>query len=221
MMGAIFTRDLLLAMRRPADVLTPIGFFLIIATLFPLAIGPSAELLSVMRSAILWIAVLLASLPSFERLYHDDYHHGFLDRLIVRRIALWEYALTRMASHIVIMGMPFILTLPIIALFFGIEAQFLPLLALMVALGLTGLTLLGSIAASLTLGARQSSVLSAVLILPLAFPILIFGTMATEALLTGNPYHQHLALLGAMSCLLLVLSPAATFYALRTATEER
>ena len=221
MIGALFQRDLRLAMRRPADVLTPIGFFLIIATLFPLAIGPSPELLTLMRSAILWIAVLLASLPSFERLYQDDYHQGLLDRLIMARTPLWEYALTRIASHIVIMGIPFLATLPIIALFFGIELVFLPLLAMMVALGLTSLTLLGSMAASLTLGARQSSVLSAVLILPLAFPILIFGTMATHALLTDNPYHQHLALLGAVTCLFLVLSPAATFYALRIATEER
>ena len=80
---ALIKRDITLAMRRPGEVLTPIGFFLMIATLFPLAIGPSDEILSLVRPAILWIAVLLASLPSLISLYQDDYHHGFIDRLIL------------------------------------------------------------------------------------------------------------------------------------------
>ena len=89
MIGQIFIRDLRLAMRRPGDVISTVGFFLMIATLFPLAIGPDSKMLALMTSSILWIAVLLASLPSFDRLFVDDYHTGFLDRLVISNAALW------------------------------------------------------------------------------------------------------------------------------------
>ena len=221
MIAAIFKRDLLLASRRPGDTLTSVSFFLMIATLFPLAIGPNPQTLSLVTSSIIWIAVLLASLPSFDRLFVDDYETGFLDWLIMRRVALWEYALIRIISHFCIMGLPLLASLPILALFFNIPLSALPLLGLIVAIGLFSLTLLGAIVASLTLGARRSSLLSAILILPLAFPIIIFGTLASQAVLDGTAYLAHLSLLSSACLLLLVLSPAATFYALRNANEER
>ncbi|MGC6516632.1 MAG: heme exporter protein CcmB [Candidatus Puniceispirillaceae bacterium] len=221
MLLALFKRDVLLALKRPSEVLTPVGFFLMISTLFPLAIGPEADTLKQIQSAILWIAVLLAAMPSFDRLYTDDYESGFLDIVIMRQTSLWAYAFVRLVSHFVIMGVPLIITLPVLALFFSVEAKAIPLLCGIICIGLFSLTLLGSVAASLTLGARRSGVLSFVLILPLAFPLLIFGTLASQALLGGAPYHAHLALL-ASSCLFLsVISPAATFYALRIAIEER
>ena len=221
MIGAIFKRDILLALRRAGDVMSAVGFFIMIATLFPLAIGPNAETLSLVTSAILWIAVLLASLPSFDRLFLEDYDSGFLDRLVMRNVALWEYALIRMVSHFVVMGLPLLASLPILALFFDIPLRSLPLISLIIATGLFSLTLLGGIAASLTLGARRASLLSAILILPLAFPIVIFGTLASQAVLEGTAFGAHFALLGSACLFLCVLSPAATFYALRNAIEER
>lgn len=221
MIGAIFKRDILLALRRSGDVMSAVGFFIMIATLFPLAIGPNAATLSLVTSAILWIAVLLASLPSFDRLFLEDYHSGFLDRLVMRNVALWEYALIRMISHFVVMGLPLLVCLPILALFFDIPLHNLPLIALIMATGLFSLTLLGGIAASLTLGARRASMLSAILILPLAFPIVIFGTLASQAVLDSTSFGAHFALLGSACLFLSVVSPAATFYALRNAIEER
>ena len=119
------------------------------------------------------------------------------------------------------MGGPLLLALPLLALFFAIKLSHLLWLMAIVAIGLLALTFLGSIGASLTLGARRSGVLSAILILPLAFPILIFGTLATEALLNDMAFHAHLSLLAASCLFLSVISPAATFFALRTALEER
>ena len=221
MIGALFKRDLKLAMRRRGDLLSHIGFFLMIATLFPLAIGPAPEMLSLVTSAILWIAVLLAAIPSFDKLFLDDYDTGFLDQLVMRRVALWEYALVRIISHFVVMGGPLLLCLPFLAVFFAIHPAHIGLLIAIIAIGLLSLTFLGAIAAALTLGARRSSVLSAILILPLAFPILIFGTLASQAVLEGHDYGAHLALLGALTLVLAVISPAATFYALHIAIEER
>lgn len=221
MIIALLKRDLRLAVRRSGDLLSHIGFFLMIATLFPLAIGPAPDLLSAVRSAILWIAVLLAAIPSFDKLFADDYDTGFLDQLVIRRLALWEYALVRIFSHFVIMGGPLLLCLPFLAVFFAIDASHLLVLIGILAIGLLSLTFLGAIAASLTLGARRSGLLSAVLILPLAFPILIFGTLASQAVLDQTDYSAHFALLGAVTLFLAVISPAATFYALRIAIEER
>ena len=221
MILSVFQRDMIAALRRPSDLLTSVGFFIMIATLFPLAIGPDAKTLSLVTSAIIWIAVLLASLPSFDRLFKDDYHNGFIDHIIMRNLPLWLYALIKSFGHFCIMGLPLVITLPLLALFFTISLEALPLLALTVTIGLISLTLLGAIAASLTLGARNGGLLSAILILPLALPIVIFGTLASQAVLEGTDYLAHLALLGSVCLTLLVISPAATFYALRTAIEER
>lgn len=221
MMWQIFKRDLRLALRRPGDALSYIGFFVMIATLFPLAIGPSPEKLATVTSSIIWIAALLASIPSFERLYIEDEQSGFIDRLFVTGTPIWGYALVRIISHFLFMGGPLLLTLPILALFFGIEASKLGLLMIIVAVGLLSLTLLGSIGASLTLGARRSGILSAILILPLAFPILIFGTLASEAILQEADFMPHFLLLMSAGLVLLVISPLATLYALRFALEER
>ena len=221
MMWQIFKRDFRLALRRPGDALSYIGFFVMIATLFPLALGPSPEKLTLVTSSIIWIAVLLAAIPSFERLYAEDEQSGLIDRLFVTGAPLWGYALIRILSHFLFMGIPLLLTLPIMALFFGIEAGKLAWLMMIVAIGLLSLTLLGSIGASLTLGARRSGILSAILILPLAFPLLIFGTLASEAILQDSDFMPHFLLLISAGLVLLVISPLATLYALRFALEER
>ena len=221
MIWQIFKRDFRLALRRPGDALSYIGFFVMIATLFPLALGPSPEKLALVTSSIIWIAVLLAAIPSFERLYAEDEQSGLIDRLFVTGAPLWGYALIRILSHFVFMGAPLLLTLPIMALFFGIEAGHLAWLMVIVAVGLLSLTLLGSIGASLTLGARRSGILSAILILPLAFPLLIFGTLASEAILQDADFMPHFLLLISAGLVLLVISPLATLYALRFALEER
>ena len=163
----------------------------------------------------------MAAIPSFERLYAEDEQSGLIDRLFVTGAPLWGYALIRILSHFVFMGTPLLLTLPIMALFFGIEAGHLAWLMVIVAVGLLSLTLLGSIGASLTLGARRSGILSAILILPLAFPLLIFGTLASEAILQDGDFMPHFLLLSGAGLVLFVISPLATLYALRFALEER
>ena len=220
-MITLFIRDIRLAVRRAGDILSYVGFFLMIATLFPLAIGPDEATLSLVASSVLWIAVLLAAIPSFDRLYYDDYHYGFFDQLILRRTSLFDYAIMRVVSHFLVMGVPLLLSLPIMGLFFAIEASKLILIAGMIAIGLFALTCLGSIGASLTLGARRSGLLSAVLILPLAFPILIFGTLASQAVLDDTAYGAHLALLGSAALFLSMISPIATLFSLRIALEEQ
>ena len=221
MLWQIFKRDWRLAMRRPGDALSYIGFFVMIATLFPLALGPAPDKLALVTSSIIWIAVLLASIPSFERLYAEDEQSGFIDRLFVSGASLGGYAMVRVLSHFIFMGGPLLLTLPVMALFFGIALGKLGLLMMIVASGLLSLTLLGSIGASLTLGARRSGILAAILILPLAFPLLIFGTLASEAVLTNGDFMPHMLLLISAGLVLLVISPVATLYALRFALEER
>ena len=221
MIWQIFKRDMRLAIRRPGDALSYIGFFVMIATLFPLALGPAPDKLALVTSSIIWIAVLLASIPSFERLYAEDEQSGFIDRLFVSGASMGGYALIRVLSHFLFMGGPLLLTLPVMALFFGIDLGELGLLMVIVAIGLLSLTLLGSIGASLTLGARRSGILAAILILPLAFPLLIFGTLASEAVLTNGDFMPHFLLLISAGLVLLVISPVATLYALRFALEER
>ena len=80
---AIIRRDLLLAWKRPGDVLNPPFFFAMVCTLFPLAVGPSAEQLSISGPGVLWVAALLATLLSLNSLFMSDHEDGSLEQLLV------------------------------------------------------------------------------------------------------------------------------------------
>jgi heme exporter protein B len=86
----------------------------------------------------------------------------------------------------------------------------------MVALALATalLSLLGTLGAALTLGARRGGVLLPLLVLPLAIPAVIFGAAAIEAASAGLSAAPFLLLLGAGVSLAAPLAPLAAGAAL-------
>ncbi|MAI00406.1 MAG: heme exporter protein CcmB [Gammaproteobacteria bacterium TMED183] len=218
-MLAIIRRDLLVARRGFGDTLAGAGYFAVIIALLPLAIGPGPDTLRLIGPAMIWVAALIAVLPQMERLYSRDAADGSLDDLILTPLPLPMIVLAKVTAGWIMIGLPLVVMTPLLALVLGLPASIMPVLTASIAIGSVALMLLGSMAAAIAIGARRASILIAVLILPLAMPVLIFGTAAPLAVLSGDPAFPHLALLSAATLVLLAITPVATAASLRIAAE--
>jgi heme exporter protein B len=215
----IVARDLLLAMRRRADVATTLFFFVIVASLFPLGVGPDPKLLRVMAPGILWVGALLASMLSLGRLFAEDYADGSLEQLVLAPEPLALVVIGKVVAHWLVSGLPLVLISPVIALQFDLPTDAMVTLLLALLLGTPLLSLIGAIGAALTVGVRGGGVLISLLVLPLYVPVLIFGAGAVDASAMGMDASGHLSILGALLLLGMVLSPWATAAALRISLE--
>jgi heme exporter protein B len=215
----VLSRDLRLAFRRPGELIQPLLFFAIVATLFPLAITPEKSLLRVVAPGVVWVAALLASLLALEFLFRDDAHDGSLEQFAISGQSLTWLLFAKTATHWLLTGAPLAVMGPIAALALGAPMASVPGVLASVALGTIALSLLGSIGASLTLGVRRSGVLLSVLTLPLTIPVLIFGARATQLAIQGSDYTATLQLLGATVVLGITLAPLAAAAAVRISLE--
>jgi len=212
-------RDVLLAMRRRADVATTLFFFVIVASLFPLGVGPDPKLLRTMAPGIVWVAALLASMLSLGRLFAEDYADGSLEQLVLVPEPLALVVIGKVVAHWLVSGLPLVLISPVIALQFDLPREAIVTLLLALLLGTPLLSLVGAIGAALTVGVRGGGVLISLLVLPLYVPVLIFGAGAVDASTIGMEAAGHLSILGALLLLGMVLAPWATAAALRISLE--
>jgi heme exporter protein B len=212
---ALLHRDLLLALRRPQDALTVVGFFIVVVSLFPLGVGADPELLRRLAPGVLWVAALLATMLSLERLFSDDYRDGSLEQLLLTPEPLGLLVLTKTLGHWLITGLPLVLASPLLAMQLHLHPDEILLLMLTLLLGTPILSLIGAIGAALTLGLRGGGVLIALLILPLYVPPLILGSGAVDAAMHGMSVQAHISLLGALLVFALLTTPWATAAAVR------
>lgn len=216
---AVTRRDLLLAWKRPGDVLNPLFFFAMVCTLFPLAVGPSAEQLTFSGPGVLWVAALLATLLSLNTLFMSDHEDGSLDQLLVSPQPLPVLALGKTLAHWLISGLPLVLISPLLAMTYRMPGDVMGVLMLTLFLGTICLSLLGSIGAALTVGLHRGTALLSLLILPLAMPVLLLGAN-TVSLAAGNEvYATGIWALGAYAVAAISLAPYATAAALRISNE--
>ncbi|EMB4325715.1 heme exporter protein CcmB [Pluralibacter gergoviae] len=219
MLKAIFYRELRLAVRNSAEIFNPLWFFLIIITLFPLGIGPEPQTLTRIMPGIVWVAALLASLLSMDRLFRDDYLDGTLEQMMLMPLPLPGVVLSKVAAHWAVTGLPLLLISPLAALLFGLSWQGWQTLALTLLLGTPTLSFLGAIGVGLTVGLRRGGVLLSLLVLPLTIPLLIFATAAVDAAQMQLPVDGYMAILGAFLTGCATLSPFATAAALRISVQ--
>lgn len=208
-------RDLLLAMRRKTEMLTTIFFFIIVVTLFPLAVGPEMKTLSEIAPGVVWVAALLASMLSLNRMFADDYNDGTLEQMLLGSEPIPLLVLSKIIAHWLISGLPLVLISPILGMQMGLANEFLGTLVLTLLLGTPVLSLIGAVGAGLTLGVRGGGILLSLLVLPLYIPVLIFGAGAVEAVRSGLGADAHISLLGAFLVLAMVLAPWGTAAALK------
>ncbi|ACS96475.1 MULTISPECIES: heme exporter protein CcmB [Aggregatibacter] len=216
----IIKRELQIAMRKQAEILNPLWFFLIVITLFPLVIGPDPKLLSRIAPGVAWVAALLSALLSFERLFRDDYIDGSLEQLMLTSQPLVLTALAKVLAHWLLTGLPLILLSPIAALLLSLEISIWWALVLTLLLGTPVLSCLGAIGVALTVGLRKGGVLLSLLVVPLFIPVLIFSASVLDAAGLNLPYSGQLAILGAILAGVMTLSPFAIATALRISLDQ-
>ena len=210
-----FKRDLTLAFRRKSELVNPLIFFLIVASLFPIGVSPEPNFLSQLAPGLVWVAALLATLLSMETLFKSDYEDGSLEQLLLSPQPVFLVVLSKVLAHWLLSGLALTLVAPLLGVMLFLPPEGMPGLMLSLLLGTPTLSLIGAIGAALTVGLRRGGVLISLLVLPLYIPVLIFGSSAVQAAVTGLPLDGYLALLGAMLALALALAPIAAGAALR------
>jgi heme exporter protein B len=216
---AVLRRELLIALRRKGDVLNVLVFFVVVASLFPLAVGPEPNQLRAMAAGVVWIAALLAALLSLPRLFAADYADGTLEQMLVSPQPLVLVVLAKIAAHWLSTGLPLALAAPLIGVQYDLPPASLWLLVASLLIGTPVLSLLGAAGAALTLGVRGGGALLGLLVLPLCVPVLVFGAGAVGAQLIGINPAAHLSLLGAFLAVSSLVGPWAACAALRVALD--
>lgn len=215
----LVARDLRLALRQGSDATIAVMFFVLCVVLFPFGVGPEPNILARIAAGVIWVAALLASLLSLERLFQTDYEDGSLELLSLSPLPLEAAVLAKTLAHWLVTGVPLIVAAPLLAVLLNMDAQGFGVLVLTLTLGTPILSLIGAIGAALTLGARRGGVLLSLLILPLYIPVLIFGAGAIDAAINGLTPRPHLLLLAGILAAALPLAPWASAAALRQAVE--
>ncbi len=216
---SVVRRDLLLAWRRRSDVFTALGFFLLVTSLFPLGVGPEPEQLSHIAAGVMWVAALLATLLSVQRLFESDEADGTLEQMLLSVEPLAVIVLAKVCAYWLLTGLPLVVIAPLIALQFNLSPDETLIVCATLLVGTPTLSLLGAVGASLTLGLRGGGAMIALLVLPLYVPVLIFGAGALDAWRAGLGIQSHLALLAACLLVAFAVCPLASAAALRIAQD--
>ncbi len=215
----ILRRDLRLAQRQGMDSVIVVMFFVLAVVLFPFGVGPEPNILARIAAGVIWVAALLSSMLSLERLFQTDYEDGSLELLTLSPITLEIAVLAKIAAHWLTTGLPLIVAAPLLGVLLNMPVAGFPMLILALALGTPILSLIGAVGAGLILGSRRGGVLLSLLILPLYIPVLIFGVSAVDAVIGGFEAKAQLLILGGFLLAALPLCPWAAAAAVRQAVE--
>lgn len=216
---AIVMRDLKIALRAGGGAGIGVIFFLTLVTIVPFAVGPDMPLLTRIGPAILWIGALLATLLGLDRIFSADHEDGSLDQLMLASVPLELIAAAKGLAHWLATGLPLVIVTPLLGMMLGVEPKALFAVTLTLLVGTPGITFLGLIAAALSASMPRGGLLSAVLILPLSIPLLIFGVISTNAAVAENALSAPFRFLCAIALFFLVLGPVAAAAALRHVRE--
>lgn len=217
---ALLQRECLVTVRRRSELLNPLIFFVLVCSLFPLGLGPEAEVLSALAPGILWTVALLASMLSAEAVFRSDYDDGSLEQILVSPLSLYWLSLAKCLAYWLLTGLPLALLSPVLAAMMQLPALGIPALMASLLLGSLVLCCIGAIGAALTVGLRRGSMLLALLVLPLYVPVLIFGSAAVQSAVAGEAYAGPLAMIGAMALLSLAFAPMAVAGGLRISADQ-
>ncbi len=200
-------RDILINSRSLIDLISIVGFIILIIILFPLGLGPIQEKLNIVSNAVIWVGLILAIIPSLEKLLQKDFENGWLDQIATSPIPLEIVMLSKGLSYWLIILIPLIITSPIFAILLDMDLKNIPWLVISISAGSLAISLIGLSGSALILGARRGNILLPILIIPLMTPILIFGVGVNEAIKINVSPYGSLFLLLAFTLVYLVISP--------------
>ena len=207
--------ELKLLYRRRQELVNPLIFFLMVSTLFPLAVSPDAEQLRILAPGVIWVAAMLASLLSLDMLFRHDFDDGTLEQTLFSDQPLYLLTLVKVGCYWLMSGLPLVMISPLLAMMLFLPADTIPTLVLSLLLGTPVLSLVGAIGAGLTVSLRKGGVIISLLVLPLFMPVLIFGSSAVLAVSQGLSATGQLAWLSVLLVLAITLAPFAIAMAVR------
>ena len=214
-MRPLLVRDLKLAIRAGGGFGLALAFFFIVIVLVPFGVGPEQARLASIAPGILWVAALLASLLSLDRIFQTDWEDGTLDILATAPVPLEGVVAVKAVAHWLTTGLPLTIAAPAFALFLSMPVEGYWTLTLSLLLGTPALSVIGAFGAALTVGLKRGGLLLSILVLPLYVPTLIFGAEATARSIQGLTTGQPLILLTGITLGSLALLPFAAALALR------
>ena len=218
---AMLVRDLRIAFRQRAEIMLPVVFFVVVVSLFPLAISPDPKILQNIGPGVIWVSALLSVLMSLQGLFRADFHDGSMEQILLSPYPGPLLVLARIVAQWCVTGLPLIIISPLLGLLFHLETYAIKVLFISLLLGVPYLNMVGAIGVALTIGLRQAGALLSLLVLPLYVPVLIFGSNAVVSASNGLPSDGQLLWLAAMLILASTLSPFVINSALRVSCSFR
>ncbi|MBN2759040.1 MAG: heme exporter protein CcmB [Rhodobacteraceae bacterium] len=214
-MIALLLRDLRLAIRAGGGFGLGLAFFLILAVLVPLGVGPDRTTLALIAPGILWVGALLACLLSLDRIFALDYEDGSLDLLATAPVPLEGVVSIKALAHWITTGVPLVLVSPVLGLLLSLPVPAYGWLLLSLALGTPALSVIGTFGAALTVGLKRGGLLMSLLVLPMYIPTLVFGAEVVSRGGQGLDVGTPLALLAGITAGAVALLPFASAHVIR------
>ena len=214
-MIALLSRDLRLAIRAGGGFGLGLAFFLLVAVIVPLGVGPEPATLAKIAPGILWVGALLSCLLSLDRIFALDFEDGSLDLLATSPVPMEGAVAVKALAHWLVTGLPLVLLAPVLGVLLNLPGQGYVWLVISLALGTPALSIIGAFGAALTVGLKRGGLLMSLLVLPLYMPTLIFGAEVVKRGAAGMAVGTPLALLAAITAGSLALLPFAASAAIR------
>jgi len=215
----ILQRDLKLAFRRWSELANPLIFFVIVTSLFPLALSAERPLLKAVGTGVLWVSALLSSLLVLDGLFRSDADDGSMEQLLMSPAPLGLVVSAKIVAHWIVSSLPLIVLVPVVAISFYLPAHALATLAAALLLATPTLSVFVALGAALTVSLKSGGSIIGLLVLPLCSPLLIFGTRATDLAAHGEPVAAPLYMLAALATLAVSVGPVAVGAALKVGLE--
>jgi len=206
---SLVKRELAVVLKSQNEFVYPIAFFVIVTSLFPLAVTPDPVQLAFIAPGVIWVAALLSILLSLNGFYQADFEEGGLEQLLLAGVSGTYIVTAKSLANWLVTGLPLVIVAPLIGVLFNLDSQANWIAFVSLLVGTPSLCFIGSIGMCLTLGLRNGGVLLTLLVLPLFIPVLIFGALAVQAASTGDSSSGQIAILGAMLILSIMLAPFA------------
>jgi len=212
-------RDIDLVIKGASDTSAAILFYLLAIIMFPLSSGTDTSLLTTIAGGAIWMAAMFSSLLSLDRLFRSDFEDGSLEQLVLSGISMELIVLSKCLAHWVTNGLPIVLLSPILSIIIGLDFEYWWILALTLLIGTPSLTLIGATPAALSCAIGKGGVLTALVLLPLMLPVLILGSGAITAEISGLGGKGHIYALSAILPISLLISPILAAKSIRLGWE--
>ena len=212
---AIVRRDLSVYFRYGSAWMNPLVFVFVVVSLFAIALAGDARLIGEVAAGVLWVVALLGILLSLDALFRSDFDDGSLEQMLLVRAQIYVVVLAKIVAHWLVTVVPIVLLSPVLAVMLSMPLAAVPVVIASLLLGSGLLVFIGSIGAALTVSLRTGGLLMALLILPLAVPVVIFGSHAIDSAMHGWEVSGSIAMLGGLFLLALVACPWVVGAALR------